>query len=85
MEITIVGPHIMSIWKTTKKKNEEKGKSLYLRGVYFLADSKQTDGQRMDGRKRAPNLILIPFCHKIETLTHLGINAKKNSSNGKEA
>lgn len=43
----------------------------------------------MDGRKHAPNLFLIPLCHKIGTLELLCSNAKKppnlNPRSSKEA
>lgn len=41
---------------------------------------------RDGGRKLAPNLFLIPYCHEIETFTHLSIFVKSKSNNrmGKE-
>lgn len=86
MELAIVGPHIMSIWKTTKEKNEEKEKDCIGEEFIFLLTAGKQMG-RDGGRKLAHNLFLIPSCHKIETLTHLCINEKNksNNGNGKEA
>lgn len=70
LEIAIVGPHIMTIWKTTKEKSEEKEEEDCIwEKLIFAGKQMGRDG----GRKLAPNLFLIPSCHKIETLTHLCI------------
>lgn len=41
----------------TQEKEERKGKTYYLRGVYALADNKQTDGLR----KMAESMLQIFF------------------------
>lgn len=86
METAIVGPHILSIWRTTKEKNEENQK--YCIGENFII--LLTAGNQMGrdgGTKLAPDLSLIPSCHEIETFTHPCIyeKKKKKSNSGKEA